>query len=125
MIFGIGVDIAEVSRFESMIEQYGIRIAEKILTEKELQQYKKRNQSASFLATRFAAKEAASKALGTGITQGVGFKSIEVTNQESGQPMLGFYDRAREILAEKGIDRTFISLSDEKHFVVAMVVLER
>ncbi|MCP4078041.1 MAG: holo-ACP synthase [Gammaproteobacteria bacterium] len=124
MISGIGVDIAEIARFKKMVERYGDRIAKRILTTQEFQQYKKRKNSLSFLALRFAAKEAASKALGTGIARGIGFKCIEVINTQEGKPELVFHGVAKEFIKKKNISSTFLSLSDEKHYAVAMVVVE-
>ena len=124
MIAGIGVDIAEVSRFESMLERYSDRIVRRILCEAECEQFERRNRRASFLASRFAAKEALSKALGTGIAKGIGFHSIEVVNDEQGKPELRFYGGAQALIEQHGISSALLSLSDEKHYVVAMVVLE-
>lgn len=124
MISGIGVDIAEIARFQRMVDRYGDRIAHRLLTQQEFQQYKKRNRSLSFLALRFAAKEAASKALGTGISAGINFHSIEVMNNDMGKPELVFHGSAKELLKQRNITRAMLSLSDEKHYAVAMVVLE-
>jgi holo-[acyl-carrier protein] synthase len=124
MIAGIGVDIAEVLRFEKMLDRYADRIVRRILCEAEWQQFERRNRRASFLASRFAAKEAVSKALGTGIAQGIGFHSIEVINDEQGKPELRFHDGAKALVEQRGITSALLSLSDEKHYVVAMVVLE-
>ncbi len=107
-----------------MVDRFGDRIAHRILTEQEFQQYSKRNCSLSFLALRFAAKEAASKALGTGIAGGVGFHSLEIVNNEQGKPELHFHGNALDLANQKNITRSLLSLSDEKHYAVAMVVLE-
>lgn len=124
MLFGIGVDIAEISRFERMVDRFGDRIAQRVLTENEFQQYIKRNRSLGFLALRFAAKEAAGKALGTGISQGISFQSLEVVNNELGKPELFFHGVASELAQKNKINRMMLSLSDEKKYAVAMVVLE-
>ncbi len=124
MLSGIGVDIAEIQRFEGLIERYGDRIALRLLTEREQQQFVQRHRSPAFLASRFAAKEAASKALGTGIKQGIGFHSIEVVNDRQGKPELVFHDEAYQLTERLNIARALLSLSDEKSYVVAMVVLE-
>ncbi len=124
MIAGIGVDIAEIARFERMLERYGDRIARRILCDGEWQQFERRHRSASFLASRFAAKEALSKALGTGIAEGIGFHGIEVVNDEMGKPLLHFHATARKIIEQRGITSALLSLSDERHYAVAMVVLE-
>jgi len=124
MIIGIGVDIAETERFERIYSNYGGRIARRILTSNELTEFDRRKNPASYLATRFAAKEAAAKALGTGFGEIVGYKSIEVANDKSGKPVLTFSGGAEQLARQKQVASVFVSLSDEKHYVVAMVVLE-
>ncbi len=125
MIVGVGVDIAETKRFENLYSRYGERIARRILTESEQVEFGRRNNPASYLATRFAAKEAAAKALGTGFGCGVSYKSIEIKNNNQGKPMLKFINSALELARQKKVENVFVSLSDEKHYVVAMVILER
>jgi len=125
MIVGVGVDIAETKRFENLYSRYGDRIARRILTESEQVEFGRRNNPANYLATRFAAKEAAAKALGTGFGCGVGYKSIEIKNDNQGKPMLKFINTALELARQKKVENVFVSLSDEKHYVVAMVILER
>jgi holo-[acyl-carrier protein] synthase len=124
MIAGIGIDIAETSRFLAMHEKYGERFARRILTDFEHQQLQRKVHPELYLATRFAAKEAAAKALGTGFDQGVGYKSIEVKNNVNGKPELSFYGAATKIIEQKKINNILLTLSDEKHYVVAMVVAE-
>ena len=124
MIVGIGVDIAETERFERIWARYDGRIAQRILTQNELIEFERRNKPASYLATRFAAKEAAAKALGTGFGCGVGYKSIEINNDKNGKPSLKFLDTALQMADQKRVENVFVSLSDEKHYVVAMVILE-
>ena len=123
MIVGIGTDIAKVSRIEAAFTRSGERFARRILTENEYAVFAQRNYAASYLATRFAAKEAASKALGTGIGQ-VSFHDMEIVNAPSGAPELHFYGSARRIQIERGIDTLHISLSDEKEYAQAFVILE-
>ncbi len=125
MIVGVGVDIAETIRFENLYSRYGERIARRILTDSEQVEFGRRNNPASYLATRFAAKEAAAKALGTGFGCGVGYKSIEIKNNNQGRPILKFINSALELARQKQVENVFVSLSDEKHYVVAMVILER
>ena len=124
MIAGIGVDIAETQRFTSLYQKYGERIIKRLLTPREQDQIKQRSHPDRFLATRFAAKEAAVKALGTGFDQGVGYKSIEIKNNSFGKPELVFYKQALNLIHNQKINATHLSISDEKHYVVAMVVLE-
>ena len=100
MIIGIGVDIAETLRFERIYARFDGRIARRILTDNEIIEFERRNKPASYLATRFAAKEAAAKALGTGFGSGVGYKNIEINNDEYGKPSLRFLDRRRSCLSK-------------------------
>ena len=124
MIAGIGVDIAETARVQRLAAKFGARFARRILTEDELREFNRRRQSSSFLATRFAAKEATAKALGTGIGEQFGFHSVQIEHDDNGKPMLKFLDNGLELIARRKIGRAMISLSDEKNYVVAMVVLE-
>lgn len=125
MIFGIGVDLCNISRIKTLFEKYGDKFALKILTDNEYKQFKKRSIPEQFLATRFAAKEAAVKALGTGFSNGIWFQSVEISNQASGKPMLNFFDKAKDECQKQSIISCHLSLSDEKNHVVAMVVLEQ
>ena len=125
MIFGIGVDIAEVARFAGLIDRFGDRIAKRILTADEFAQFVQRERSHKFLASRFAAKEAVAKALGTGIyRQGIGFHSIQVTSNPAGKPEVGLSGGADSFARAHHITGMHLSLSDEKHYCVAMAVLE-
>lgn len=124
MIIGIGVDIAETIRFEKLYARFGDRVARRLLTDYEIGEFNKRNRPASYLATRFAAKEAAAKALGTGFGEEVGYKSIEIGNDHNGKPRLRFFRRATILVEQKKVSNVLVSISDEKHYVVAMVVLE-
>lgn len=124
MIAGIGVDIAETARVARLAEEFGERFARRILTDDELAEFRKRKFAHSFLATRFAAKEAVAKALGTGIGKEIGFHAIQVENDAQGRPGLRFLGEGAALIEKRKINNAMISLSDEKHYVVAMVVLE-
>jgi holo-[acyl-carrier protein] synthase len=124
MIYGIGTDIVRVARMQEDIERFGERFAERILTSDELQEYRQNANKAGFLARRFAAKEAAAKALGTGFSQGVQIRDIEVAHDPQGKPVLSFSGRARQFMQEKGITVSHISLADEQDHAVAFVTLE-
>jgi len=124
MIVGIGVDIAETARVERLSEKFGKRFARRILTSDELLEFDRRGNASSYLATRFAAKEAVAKALGTGIGKSLGFHSVQIDNDTKGKPRLRFLGDAVKLVASLDINNAMISLSDEKHYVVAMVVLE-
>ncbi|HEU5339335.1 MAG TPA: holo-ACP synthase [Sulfuricaulis sp.] len=124
MIYGIGTDIVRVVRMQQDIDRFGERFAERILTAGELQEYRQNANKAGFLARRFAAKEAAAKALGTGFSQGVLIRDIEVMHDPQGKPMLSFSGRAKQFMQEKGIVVSHISLADEQDHAVAFVTLE-
>jgi holo-[acyl-carrier protein] synthase len=124
MIFGIGTDIVEVARIEASITQFGDDFAKRILAESELQSYTQSQIKARFLAKRFAAKEAFSKALGTGLRAPATFQNIAVTHDELGKPILVLAVELQAFLLSKNITQTHISISDEKNLATAFVVLE-
>lgn len=123
MIVGIGTDIVQVSRIQQSLDRLGDAFACRILTDSEFETYQGSNQPAAFLAKRFAAKEAAAKALGTGIGK-VSFQHLEVSNDALGAPKLKFHGYALELQMMKAINHLHLSLSDEKDNAVAFVVLE-
>ncbi len=124
MIFGIGTDIVRIPRMADNLTRYGERFAARILTGAEMAIFTDSVQQASFLAKRFAAKEAAAKALGTGFRDGLNLHDISVDNDALGKPLLVFSPQARQVLRKKGIGNSHLSLSDESEYAVAYVVLE-
>ena len=124
MIIGIGVDIVEIARVDMLHEKFGERFAQRVLTAGELIEYRRRKSSSSFLAMRFAAKEAVAKACGTGIGEELGFHAMQIDNDAQGKPILSFLEAAGPLVKRLNIRNSLISLSDEKHYAVAMVVLE-
>ena len=124
MIVGIGVDITETARVEKLVVRFGERFARRILTSDVLGEFDRRGQSSSYLATRFAGKEATAKALGTGIGEQFGFHSVQIEHDNQGKPVLKVLDSALELIASLDVKNAMISLSDEKNYAVAMVVLE-
>jgi holo-[acyl-carrier protein] synthase len=125
MIYGIGTDIVRVARMQQDLERFGARFAERILTDNELREFSASNRPAHFLARRFAAKEAAAKALGTGFSHGLALRHIGVVHDEAGKPLLEFTDAALVFMRERGITSAHISLSDEEDHAVAFVTLEK
>ncbi|WP_303904948.1 holo-ACP synthase [Thiohalomonas denitrificans] len=125
MIIGIGTDIVDVERIRVSMERHGERFAGRILDERELEIYRRAGNPAAFLAKRFAAKEAAAKAFGTGFRNGLSLRQIGISNNELGRPELTFSGRARELLAEQGVTHTFISLSDGREQAIAFVTFAR
>lgn len=125
MIVGIGTDIIEIERVQAMLDRHGDRLPQRILSALEMQRFGQVAQKVPWLAKRFAAKEAAAKALGTGIGEGVSWKHIEVVNDALGAPRLNLHEVALERAKALGADRFHLSLSDERAFAVAYVILER
>lgn len=124
-IVGLGTDIAEIERLEKALARNGDAFAERILADSEYQTYLTLKQKGRYLAKRFAAKEAASKALGTGIAHGVSFHDFVVSNDDNGKPILILDKKAKEIAAQLGVSHTHLSISDERHYAVATVLFER
>lgn len=124
MIYGIGTDIVEVARMEASIAQFGDDIAKRILAESELASYEQSNIKPRFLAKRFAAKEAFSKALGTGLRAPAIMQNIAVAHDDLGKPILVLASELQDFLQSKNITKMHISISDEKNLAVAFVVLE-
>ena len=123
-IFGIGTDIVSVDRIkESLTKKHFIK---RIFNEKEIVKCKRINKSINCFAKRFAAKEAFSKALGTGISNGINFNEIVILNKKSGKPYINIIGRTKKILNKKfkGKKSKFsLSLSDEKKYAVAFVTI--
>jgi len=123
-IIGIGTDIVKTSRIKRLFKKYPKGLPERILHKNELKVLKRHHSPKSFLARRFSAKEAVAKALGTGIAKGVAFKEIQISNNNDGQPILTLHGRTLEIATEMGVKNCFISLSDERNYAIAYVILE-
>lgn len=124
-IVGLGTDIAEIERVEKALARTGEAFARRILTEVELEKFHSLKQQGRFLAKRFAAKEAASKALGTGIALGVTFHDFIISNDEYGAPVLILVNKALEIAQRKQVQHIHLSISDERHYAMATVILEQ
>ena len=124
MILGIGTDLCEIGRIERALERFGERFAARILVESELQRFRRQRKGAAYLAKRFAAKEAFSKALGTGIHFPVNWHNVWVENASSGKPSLKFSRPLAAFLKRRGISGVHLSLSDEIGMASAFVVVE-
>ncbi|MBL4762240.1 MAG: holo-ACP synthase [Gammaproteobacteria bacterium] len=124
MIIGIGVDIVEISRIKALYEKYGERFSTRILCAAELKELSDLSNPVLLLAKRFAAKEAASKALGTGMRDGIGFQSFEVAHDALGKPELIFHDAALKKTNCLKMTSAHLSISDEKKYAVGFVTLE-
>jgi holo-[acyl-carrier protein] synthase len=124
MIFGTGVDIAKIDRFDIIYQKYQTRFLRKILSEHEIFHFEQAREPARFLAMRFAAKEATSKALGTGFKQGVYPSLISVEHLASGKPTIKVSGKVRGLFNKFEIKQSHISLSDDGGFAFASVILE-
>ncbi len=124
MIVGTGIDIVEIARIKSVNDRWGDRFAERILTKRELSDLKIRRDSETYIASRFAAKEAFLKALGTGYADGISWHDMEVARKKGQRPTLHISGRALEIMNNMSVGRTHLSISHEKKYAVAQVVLE-
>lgn len=124
-IFGIGVDIVEMVRVSKLYEKYPDKFPARILTDGELIELKQQSEPVLFLAKRFAAKEAASKALGTGFSKGVSFQDFEVQHDTNGRPELLIEGAASQIILDGGVHKIHLSISDEKNYAIANVVFEK
>lgn len=125
MIYGIGVDVLEPGRVARLLEHYGERFVRRVLTEEELPAYQRSRRPALFIANRFAAKEAFSKAMGTGFRFPVTLGQIIVLQDRRGKPYLAYRPALARRVEEEGIAGAYVTISDEQNVVCAVVVLER
>ncbi len=128
-IHGIGVDLVEIQRMEGALERQGDTFLRRILNEDELSVYQQRFVSSPerglrYLATRFAAKEAFSKAMGTGIGSVVGFHLLSILNDEKGRPYIVLRGSLKVMCEEMAL-QIFVSLSDEVHYATAQVLISK
>ena len=124
MIFGVGTDVVEIGRIEKALERFGEKFARRVLCESELSRFLKHRLPANYLAKRFAAKEAFTKALGTGIHAPANWHGVWVRNLPSGKPVLEFSEALQTFMDRKGVTGAHVSLSDEKGVAFATVILE-
>lgn len=123
-ILGLGTDIAEIGRVEQVYTRTGDAFAERVLAPDELVIFHRLKHKARYLAKRFAVKEAAAKALGTGIACGVTFHDFTVSNDELGKPCLALSGKAAGLAEAMGVRHVHLTIADEKHYAVATVILE-
>jgi holo-[acyl-carrier protein] synthase len=129
MIYGIGTDIIQISRVEAAIARSGERFAEKILGPEELARYRQRKAKVEargirFLATRFAAKEAFSKAIGLGMRMPMTWRALQTLNAPSGKPIAVPNGALKQFMEEAGLTAQ-ISITDEADYAVAFVIVEK
>jgi holo-[acyl-carrier protein] synthase len=125
MIFGIGTDILELARIESVYARYGDRFARRLLLDEEQALFAKARNKPRFLGMRFAAKEAIAKALGTGFANGIWVRDVGSVPNAFGQPQVIYSARGRDVCAQLGVGEGFLTLTDEAGLIVAVAVLLR
>jgi len=125
MIYGIGIDVIEPQRVARLLEKYGERFARRVLTQREWQSYARTVNPVLFVANRFAAKEAFSKAMGTGFRYPITLQCISVVQDRRGKPGFEFHPNLAQFIADEGITGHHVTISDEKSLACACVVLEK
>jgi holo-[acyl-carrier protein] synthase len=128
MIYGIGTDIIDIRRIRDTVERRGERFAEKVLGDNELAVYRARRarvaqRGLSYLATRFSAKEAFSKAIGLGMRMPMTWRACEIVNDAGGKPTIRLHGALADWFAERSL-RAHVSVSDESDYAAAFVVVE-
>ena len=121
-IVGIGVDVVETVRIEASIDRHGDRFLSRIFTESEVRYCSSMKTPAPFYAARFAAKEAVSKAFGTGIGAELGWLNIEVCRKPSGEPFVVLHEAGVLLAARLGVRNVLLTLSHSDHYAVAQAV---
>ena len=124
MIYGVGTDIVAIKRLQGMWDRHGEKALQRLLAPKEMADFVKAADKGRFLAKRFAAKEAFSKALGTGIRPPAVLSAIAVSHDELGKPILDFCGQLAELIKNQGLTAHH-SISDEADYAIAYVILER
>src|SRR5256714_15455882 len=123
-VLGIGVDMVEVERIQHSLDRFGERFMKRVFTEGEIAYCISMKFPARHLAARFAAKEAVSKAFGTGIGKSMGWKDIDVRRKPSGEPYLVLEGGAKKLAEERQVSKLSISLSHTEHHAMAVIVVE-
>jgi len=125
VIYGIGIDVIEPARVARVLARFGDRFVQRVLTPREQPGYARTAQPVLFLANRFAAKEAFSKAMGTGFRYPVTLQCISVVSDRLGKPGFEFHPNLATLVSERGIQGHHLTISDEKSLACACVVLEK
>ena len=124
MIFGVGTDIVEVSRIQATYDRFGEHFVRRLLMEEELALFHKTKWPVRFLAMRFAGKEAAVKAMGTGFRHGMWLRDVGIVNNDWGRPLIIWSERGKKLCADMGIGAGHVSLTDDAGLVIAFAVVE-
>ena len=123
-VLGIGVDLVENARIQHSLDRFGERFLKRVFTTGEIEYSQSMKYPARHLAARFAAKEAVSKAFGTGIGKAMGWKDIDVRRKPSGEPFVVLEGGAKNLAAERGVSAVWITLSHTENHAMAMIVVE-
>jgi holo-[acyl-carrier protein] synthase len=124
MIFGVGTDIVEVARIQATYDRFGQHFVQRILMDEELELFQQSKWPVRFLAMRFAGKEAAVKAMGTGFRHGIWMRDVGITSNDWGRPLIIWSERGRAVCERLGIGAGHVSLTDDAGLVVAFAVVE-
>lgn len=124
MILGTGIDIIEVARIAASFEKFGERFVNRVLLPDEIAYCLTHKNPAPFLAVRFAAKEAVSKAFGTGIGAQLGWQDMEIRRKESGEPFVVLHGKGAELFSARGASHLHVSLTHTEIYAAAMAILE-
>lgn len=124
MIIGTGIDIVNIERIDRSIARWGDLFVRRVFTRREIDRCRRQARPSECFAARFAAKEAFLKAIGLGYRRGIRWTHIEVANDSKGKPSLLFHGRATELIQALRIDREFLTLSHDRSYAVAHVLLE-
>lgn len=124
MIFGVGTDIVELSRIQASYDRFGEHFVKRILMPEELALFRKSKWPVRFLAMRFAGKEAAVKAMGTGFRHGIWVRDVGITNNDWGRPLIIWSERGRKVCQQLGIGSGHVSLTDDAGLIIAFAVVE-
>ena len=123
-ILGLGIDLVDCDRIENSIERFGDRFLHRVFTAGEIAYSQSMKFPARHLAARFAAKEALSKAFGTGIGKAMGWRDLDVQKRESGEPFVVLSGGAEKMAQERGVEKVWISLSHTEAVGMATIILE-
>lgn len=123
-VLGIGVDLVENARIQHSLDRFGERFLQRLFTTGEIEYSQSMKYPARHFAARFAAKEAVSKAFGTGIGKAMGWKDIEVRRKPSGEPFVVLEGGAKKLAEERGVSAVWITLSHTENHAMAMIVVE-
>jgi len=124
MIIGTGIDIVNINRIEHLMARWGDLFLDRVFTEKEIFWCQRRTRPPECFAIRFAAKEAFLKAIGWGLRNGIQWTDIEVENDSMGKPSFSFHRKAKEVLENLRIQKALLTLSHDRPYAVAHVLLE-